>query len=369
MTTIMVVLLTVLAVCLAAVGYVVLRNRILFFMGLRNMPRRMAQTVLIVIGLMLSTVIISAALSTGDTVDYSISKLAYETLGHVDETIQPGNLQKDASSLGDSGLDVEADQYRDFRQATKTANNSNIDGSMGVLFEPAPVLNPTSRLSEPHVELTGLDTSALDGFPDVISAEDGRVLDVASLAPNEAYMNERATDKLGTKLGDTVRFWVNNEPHEFKILDIVKDRVLTGVENDQHKAGIVNRLDTLQKLFGHERVSFIAISNRGGVRDSVALTDSVEGDLRGMIQNNNLRLGLGDSKDDGIRTAEQVGNFMATFFMILGLFSIGAGVLLIIMIFVMLAAERKSEMGMARAVGMKRGHLVQIGRASCRERV
>ena len=360
MTTIMVVLLTVLAVCLAAVAYVVLRNRILFFMGLRNMPRRMAQTVLIVIGLMLSTLIISAALSTGDTVDYSISKLAYETLGHVDETIQPGNLQKDASSLGDSGLDVEADQYRDFQQATKTANNSNIDGSMGVLFEPAPVLNPTSRLSEPHVELTGLDTSALDGFPDVISAEDGRVLDVASLAPNEAYMNERATDKLGTKLGDTVRFWVNNEPHEFKILDIVKDRVLTGVANDEHKEGIVTRLDTLQKLFGHERVSFIAISNRGGVRDSVALTDSVESDLRGIIQNNNLRLGLGDSKDDGIRTAEQVGNFMATFFMILGLFSIGAGVLLIIMIFVMLAAERKSEMGMARAVGMKRGHLVQM---------
>ena len=29
------------------------------------------------------------------------------------------------------------------------------------------------------------------------------------------------------------------------------------------------------------------------------------------------------------------------------------------MIFVMLAAERKSEMGMARAVGTKRGHLVQ----------
>src|SRR3989441_683985 len=360
MTTIMIVLLAVLAVCLSTVAYVVLRNRILFLMGLRNMPRRMAQTLLIVIGLMLSTLIISAALSTGDTVDYSISKLAYETLGNVDETIQPGNLQKDASSLGDSGLDVEADQYRDFQHAIKTANDPNIDGSMAVLFEPAPVLNPTSRLSEPYVELTGLDTSALDGFPDVISAKDGHVLDIASLGPNEAYMNEKAADKLGTRPGDTVQFWVNNEQHEFKILDIVKDRVLTGVANDQHKEGIVTRLDTLQKLFGHERVSFIAISNRGGVRDSVALTDSVENDLRGVIQNNNLRLGLGDSKDDGIRTAEQIGNFMATFFMILGLFSIGAGVLLIIMIFVMLAAERKSEMGMARAVGMKRGHLVQM---------
>src|SRR5690606_34301995 len=40
--------------------------------------------------------------------------------------------------------------------------------------------------------------------------------------------------------------------------------------------------------------------------------------------------------------------------------SIMAGVLLIFMIFVMLAAERRSEMGMARAIGMQRSHLIQM---------
>ncbi|MCH8920582.1 MAG: FtsX-like permease family protein, partial [Chloroflexi bacterium] len=39
---------------------------------------------------------------------------------------------------------------------------------------------------------------------------------------------------------------------------------------------------------------------------------------------------------------------------------IAAGMLLILMIFVMLAAERKSELGMTRAIGTKRGQLVQI---------
>ena len=34
--------------------------------------------------------------------------------------------------------------------------------------------------------------------------------------------------------------------------------------------------------------------------------------------------------------------------------------LLIFLIFVMLAAERRSELGMARAIGMQRGHLVQM---------
>ncbi len=43
-----------------------------------------------------------------------------------------------------------------------------------------------------------------------------------------------------------------------------------------------------------------------------------------------------------------------------GSFSIAAGILLIFLIFVMLAAERRGELGIARAVGTRRGHLVQI---------
>ena len=42
-----------------------------------------------------------------------------------------------------------------------------------------------------------------------------------------------------------------------------------------------------------------------------------------------------------------------------GSFSIFAGGLVIFLIFVMLAAERRGEFGIARAVGNRRGHLVQ----------
>src|SRR5262249_12786828 len=41
-------------------------------------------------------------------------------------------------------------------------------------------------------------------------------------------------------------------------------------------------------------------------------------------------------------------------------FSLAVGVLLIFLIFVMLAAERRAEMGMSRAVGLKRRHLTQM---------
>ena len=51
--------------------------------------------------------------------------------------------------------------------------------------------------------------------------------------------------------------------------------------------------------------------------------------------------------------------FVSLFF-VFGSFSIIAGVVLIANIFTMLGEERKSEMGMARAVGMQRGHLRKL---------
>ena len=65
-------------------------------------------------------------------------------------------------------------------------------------------------------------------------------------------------------------------------------------------------------------------------------------------------------KRRGLDTADEAGSFITTFFILFSLFSIAVGILLIFLIFVMLAAARRSEMGMARAVGAKRRHLVQM---------
>ena len=55
-------------------------------------------------------------------------------------------------------------------------------------------------------------------------------------------------------------------------------------------------------------------------------------------------------------TADAGENF-SMLFLIFGSFVIFAGILLVMNIFVMLADERKPEMGMARAIGMHRGDL------------
>jgi len=75
-----------------------LKNRVLFRMGVRNITRRPAQTGLIVLGLMLATLLISSSLVTGDTMNYSIKKMALEDLGKTDVTVELKNKRTNATT-------------------------------------------------------------------------------------------------------------------------------------------------------------------------------------------------------------------------------------------------------------------------------
>ncbi len=50
----------------------------------------------------------------------------------------------------------------------------------------------------------------------------------------------------------------------------------------------------------------------------------------------------------------------SSIFLLFGQFSIVAGIVLIFLIFVMLAAERKRELGIMRAIGAQRGHIIRL---------
>src|SRR6476619_2168431 len=69
---------------LLVVGVLALRKPILARLALRNIPRRPAQTVLIVFGLMLATLLITAAFGTGDTISYSMRQAFTAGLGGTD---------------------------------------------------------------------------------------------------------------------------------------------------------------------------------------------------------------------------------------------------------------------------------------------
>ena len=69
-------------------GFSALRDRVAFRMAVRNIPRRRAQTVLVILGLMLATLLFSASFTTGDTLTNSVRTQALEHIGEVDVVVK-----------------------------------------------------------------------------------------------------------------------------------------------------------------------------------------------------------------------------------------------------------------------------------------
>jgi putative ABC transport system permease protein len=65
-------------------------------------------------------------------------------------------------------------------------------------------------------------------------------------------------------------------------------------------------------------------------------------------------------KSNGLDGAQRISDGVTRLFLVFGSFSIIVGMLLIFLIFVLLAASRRTEMGIARAVGARRRQIVQV---------
>jgi len=362
---IMWVLLGCLAVALLSVSLVALRNRVMFRIGVRNIPRRTAQTTLIVIGLMLSSLIISAAFTTGDTVARSLTSQVYNLLGSVDETIQVrGGLTDQEVDQEDAGS-VQLDEGFALSQAAtlvqQLRSDPNVDAVVPMYTQVAVAVNPAKQQSSPIFTVSGVDASALADLPDIKDAGSGKTLRLSDLAPGEMYVTKSGADELDVRAGDAIDISVFGKATRFRVAAVVEDKRLAGSSGiSVRRSGGVLPIEEAQALFGApDRITSIAVSNKGDVRGGVSRSDAVTAKARELADASGLQLSVIEAKKQGVSLSEQASSAFTTFFLVFGLFSIGAGVLLIFMIFVMLAAERKPEMGMARAVGIRRADLVQ----------
>jgi putative ABC transport system permease protein len=87
MNALLIILLVGLGAALGLTAALAVRNPILVKLGTRNVGRRRGRSALIVVGLMLGTTIIAAALTTGDTMSHTIRQTAVRSLGNTDEVV------------------------------------------------------------------------------------------------------------------------------------------------------------------------------------------------------------------------------------------------------------------------------------------
>jgi putative ABC transport system permease protein len=357
--TLAAVLAALLGISLALVAGLAIRNRILFKLGVRNVPRRPGRSALIVVGLMLGTTIVAAAMTTGDTMSHTIRTSAVTALGQTDELVSTRGAE-DALTAGEEiGSGGQAGAVRYFPETVlydvyAAARHSRVvDGVAPAIVERVAVVAPRTRQTEPRVTLFASDPGRLDGFGE-IKLTDGRPIALAELKPGVVFLNADAADELEARQGDTVRVLAGGRTRSVRVGAVV-DYDGTGTDGP----AALMPLSTAQKLLHKEGlIKHVLISNTGGATDGVDHTDAVIDALQPVLDR--YRLEAAPTKRDALETADQQGSAFMSLFTTFGTFSIVAGILLVFLIFVMLSAERRGEMGIARAVGTRRGHLVQM---------
>jgi putative ABC transport system permease protein len=343
------VLVVALALTLAVVGALVLRNRVFFRLGVRNVRRRPGRSALIVVGLMLGTAIVTAALATGDTMSHTIRSAAVTALGKTDEVVAAKGIGA-ALAVGNNGATGSRYIPEEYaaRIARAAAGSGLVAGIAPVIVEGVAVQDVTTKQNEPRVTLFASDPASLRQFGDIRAG--GESVSLADLRPGEVYVNAKAARELHARAGDVVRVLAGEHLATVRVRDVVR---YEGGATDG--SGLLMPLGPAQTLLGKPGlVRAVFVANVGGV----AQTDRVIALLRPTIEP--LGLEADNTKQDALDAADSAGAMFMSMFTTFGSFSIAAGILLIFLIFVMLAAERRGELGIARAVGTRRGHLVQM---------
>src|SRR5919107_1176658 len=388
------ILLAVFGAAVLILGLSALRNRVSFRMAARNLPRRRTQTVLVVLGLMLATMLFSASFTTGDTLTNSLRVESLKNLGQVDVEVQAkGSSSSGPQQFGPSTSErakyFDAGVAGDIRD--RLSGRDRVSGVAPAAIETVPVTASDSDLSEPSADVLGLDESSMQGFDSLKSAS-GKTLSPSDLGKNEVYLSTAAAKGLDVGKGDAVEATfaqkvdptaAPNAPPEapskaFSKAPSAADAgaiqgavpvpqpsklnvagVYKSGANPASSSSMVMPLDRLQERVGEEgSINTVLITHTGPAIDGAAGKDATISALRPLLEKNDLR--AEPVKKDAIDQADSGGKTFTSIFLLFGQFSVAAGVLLIFFIFVMLAAERKHELGIARAVGMRRGHLMRM---------
>jgi putative ABC transport system permease protein len=370
------ILLAVFGAAALLLGLSALRNRVSFRMAARNLPRRRTQTILVVLGLMLATMLFSASFTTGDTLTNSLRVQSLENLGQVDVQVQADGSNASGQQQFGQTTSVRAG-YFDANLAGKVrdrlSGENRVAGVAPAAIETVSVTAKGSDLSEPSTDVLGIKEDSMEGF-DTLRTASGKTLNPSDLSKDEIYLSADAAKGLDVGKGDVIEATfaqkssmtaAPNAPPAAAAVPIPRPSELTvaGVyesgANPASSTSMVMPLQRLQVRVGEEgRINTVLITHKGPAIEGAAGTDATKDALEPLLKENKLK--AEPVKKEAIDQADEGGETFTSIFLLFGQFSVAAGVLLIFLIFVMLAAERKHELGIARAVGMRRGHLMRM---------
>ena len=341
------------AVVVVSIPFLVVaaRKPVLRRLALRNASRRPRETALILLGALLGTAIITGSATVGDTLGSSIRQGASTKLGPIDEVIRTEGLEDRAAVV----------------EALEGASDGRLDGVLPLASIPASVATAGTegaRRAEPGASVLEVDFAAARAFGG--SAEATGITGDTPAAGRAAIGRDLAAT-LGVEPGDDVDVFAYGTTATFTVDRILPRRGVAGFDLGFGSAspnlfvppGTIEQLAAEGPGVGSPPAGLVAVSNRGGVLDGAELSEEVAAEVLEPALAVAGTTGQTDLvKQDLLEAADEQGDAFTQLFTALGTFSALAGILLLISIFIMLAEERKTELGMLRAVGLKRAGLV-----------
>jgi putative ABC transport system permease protein len=321
--------------------YVIVRRPVLRRLALRNAVRRPRETLLVIIGSLLGTAIMTGSFVVGDTFDASIRHIAHEQLGPVDEVV---STNAPATTLA---------QFTD----------PNVDGVLPLTLTRAAIATTgAARIAAPKSQLLETDFDAARRF-----GGDPHATGISgpTPAPGAAVIGHDLAHTLHARAGDEIEAFAYDTSVRLRVARVLPKTGVAGFwrgeETTSNNAFVAP--GTIAQLAARGRAavgtppqSLVLVSNRGNVEGGARLTANVENALDARLAGQ--RYSVDDVKQTVLQRADRNGKSLSRLYSSIGLFAVLAGVLLLVNIFFMLADERKSELGMLRAVGLRRASLV-----------
>ncbi|HVS68596.1 MAG TPA: FtsX-like permease family protein [Mycobacteriales bacterium] len=335
------------ALALIAIGLTVtlIRQPVSRRLARRQVARRKTEAALVIIGSVLGTAIIIGALVVGDTLNHSVRLTAYRTLGPIDERV--------TSTDAATGTDAAA------RLRTLVRNgNPDVDGVLTATVDQAAAVATTAvgRVAEPRVLAWDVDFAAAAEFG---QAGGSSGISGPNPSPGTVIINQPLATSLHVQAGNRITLLLYGRAQTLRIDRVLPEQGLAGAGLGANtNRNVFLAPGTLTDLSNGSARVVTFISNRGGVESGNVLTSRVTADINAVLGPTAHHVAVDTPKHEVLAAAKTTGDALGALFLMIGSFSIIAGALLLVNIFVMLAEERKGQLGMLRAIGMKRSRLV-----------
>lgn len=316
-------------------------------LALRYPMRRPVEAVLVVLGTLLGTSIITGSLIVGDTIDRSIRAAAYDQLGPIDELVTVNGITEGAAL---------AARFTAFEAPS-------IDGVLGFVTVPVAVVG---EATQPRAQLLEVDFAAAAEFgpdPDIVG------IGGPTPPPGHAVITDDLARRAQLAVGDTLTVYAYGLEVPFVVDRVVGRRGVAGfwtLDPRQQSYNVLVGPGTVASLaagldgvasagFAEPPAFNLAFSNVGGVEDGAERTDEAMAAIEERLGDGGFARPV---KRDQLAVATDAAASLTQLYFTMGMFAVAAGVLLVVNIFVMLADDRRSELGMLRAVGFRRRPLV-----------